>query len=164
MQITFLTRKSALIYRRQRVTSLTLNCNGDFAIRAYCGQCVVVRWLCVTMRYSRVERAGPTLCTRRRSLCASGFVCMHKTARGARRMDVLARRTPAMRRARWTNARHTRLTRGAHPGHALCVRRLRSSAHIAHRERTPSVLLTHVQRAQRSSGVFLACAWHAQIA
>ena len=36
MQITFLTRKSALIYRRQRVASLTLNCNGDFAIRAYC--------------------------------------------------------------------------------------------------------------------------------
>ena len=31
-------RKSALIYRRglrQRVASLTLNCNGDFAIRAY---------------------------------------------------------------------------------------------------------------------------------
>ena len=38
MQITFLTRTSALIYRRglrQRVASLTLNCNGDFAIRAY---------------------------------------------------------------------------------------------------------------------------------
>ena len=38
MQITFLTRKSALIYRRglrQRVASLTLNYNGDFAIRAY---------------------------------------------------------------------------------------------------------------------------------
>ena len=38
MQITFLARKSALIYRRglrQRVASLTLNCNGDFAIRAY---------------------------------------------------------------------------------------------------------------------------------
>ena len=38
MQITFITRKSALIYRRgqrQRVASLTLNCNGDFAIRAY---------------------------------------------------------------------------------------------------------------------------------
>ena len=40
MQITFLTRKSTLIYRRglrQRVASLTLNCNGDFAIRAYSG-------------------------------------------------------------------------------------------------------------------------------
>ena len=38
MQITFLARTSALIYRRglrQRVASLTLNCNGDFAIRAY---------------------------------------------------------------------------------------------------------------------------------
>ena len=35
MQITFLTRKSALIYRRdlrQRVASLTLNCNGVLAI------------------------------------------------------------------------------------------------------------------------------------
>ena len=38
MQITFLTRKSALIYRRglrQRVASLTIDCNGVFAIRAY---------------------------------------------------------------------------------------------------------------------------------
>ena len=38
MQNTFLTRKSALIYRRglrQRVASLTLNGNGVFAIRAY---------------------------------------------------------------------------------------------------------------------------------
>ena len=38
MQITFLTRKSALIYRRglrQRVASLTLNGNGESAIRAY---------------------------------------------------------------------------------------------------------------------------------
>ena len=39
MQVTFLTRKSALIYRRglrQRVASLTLDCNGVFAIKAYC--------------------------------------------------------------------------------------------------------------------------------
>ena len=50
-------------------------------------------------------------------------------------MNVHARRTPAMRRARWTNAIHTRVTRGAHAGHALCVRRLRSSAHIAHTQR-----------------------------
>ena len=38
MHIAFLTRKSALIYRRglrQRVASLTLDCNGVFAIRAY---------------------------------------------------------------------------------------------------------------------------------
>ena len=40
-------------------------------------------------------------------------------------------------------------TRGADAGHALCVRRLRSSAHLAHRERPPSVFLTHVQCAQR---------------
>ena len=82
---------------------------------------------------------------------------MHKNVRGARRMNVLARRTPEMRRARWTNARHTRGTRGAHAGHALYVRRLSSNAHLAHHERTPSVLLTHAQRAQRSSSVFLAC-------
>ena len=60
------------------------------------------------IRYSCVERAGPTLCIRRRSLCASGFLCMPKTVRLARRLNVHARRTPAMRRARWTNARHTR--------------------------------------------------------
>ena len=39
MQITFLARKSALIYRRglrQRVASLTIDCNGVSAIRAYC--------------------------------------------------------------------------------------------------------------------------------
>ena len=44
MQITFLTRKSALIYRRglrQRVASLTLNCNGDFAIRAYAANFII---------------------------------------------------------------------------------------------------------------------------
>ena len=38
MQVTFLTLKSALIYRRglrQRVASLTLDCNGVFAIKAY---------------------------------------------------------------------------------------------------------------------------------
>ena len=38
MHITFLTRKSALIYRRglrQRVASLTLDLNGVFTIRAY---------------------------------------------------------------------------------------------------------------------------------
>ena len=45
MQITFLTRKSALIYRRglrQRVASLTLNCNGVFAIRAYSVQLIQI--------------------------------------------------------------------------------------------------------------------------
>ena len=46
-------------------------------------------------------------------------------------------------------------------GHALCVRRLRSSTHLAYRERTRIVLPMHVQRAQRSSSVFLACAWRA---
>ena len=38
MQITFLTHKSAMIYRRglcQRVASLILDCNGIFAIKAY---------------------------------------------------------------------------------------------------------------------------------
>ena len=44
MHITFLTRKSALIYRRglrQRVASLTLDCNGVFAIRAYVAEMVL---------------------------------------------------------------------------------------------------------------------------
>ena len=42
MQITFRTRKSVLTYRRdlrQRVASLTLNCNGVLAIRAYGAGC-----------------------------------------------------------------------------------------------------------------------------
>ena len=116
------------------------------------GPCVVVRWVCVSMCYSFVERAGPTPCIRRRSLCASGFLCMYTNVQGARRINVHARRTPDMRRARWTNARHTRGSRGAHAGHALCVRRLRSSTHLAHRERTPSVLLTHVQRTCSACG------------
>ena len=47
-------------------------------------QCVVVRWVCVTMRYSCVERAGPTLCIRRRLVCASGFfVHAQKCARSS---------------------------------------------------------------------------------
>ena len=87
------------------------------------------------MRYSYVEHAGPMPRIRRRSLYASGFLCLHKTVRIARRMNIHARRTPAMRRARWINARHTRGTRGAHAGHALCVRRLRSSAPLAHPQR-----------------------------
>ena len=40
MQVTFLRRTSVLIYRRglrQRVASLTLDCNGVFAIKAYTG-------------------------------------------------------------------------------------------------------------------------------
>ena len=47
MQVTFLTRKSALIYRRglrQRVASLTLDCNGVFAIKAYWEQSEAVHW------------------------------------------------------------------------------------------------------------------------
>ena len=45
MQVTFLTRKSALIYRpglRQRVASLIIDCNGVFAIKAYCH--ATARW------------------------------------------------------------------------------------------------------------------------
>ena len=60
----------------------------------------------------------------RRDFCACTKLC------GARRMNVHARRTPEMRRARWTNARHTRGTRGAHAGHALCVRRLSSNTPV----------------------------------
>ena len=78
--------------------------------------------MCVAIRYSCVERAGPTLCIRRRSLCASGLLCMHKHMRGARRMNVHPRRTPEMRRERWNNAGHTRGTRGAHAGHTRGTR------------------------------------------
>ena len=37
------------------------------------GQCVVIRWVCVDMRYSFVERARPTLCIRCHALCALEF-------------------------------------------------------------------------------------------
>ena len=80
------------------------------------GQCVVVRWVCVTRRYSCVERAGPTLCIRRRSFCASGFLSMHKKVRGARRMNVQGRQRCAER------AGPTPDTRGAHAGHTLGIR------------------------------------------
>ena len=73
---------------------------------------------------------------------------------GRHRCAERAGPTPETRGA---HAGHTRGTRGAYAGHALCVRRLSSNAHLAHHERTPSVLLTHAQRAQRSSSVFLAC-------
>ena len=102
------------------------------------------------MRYSCVERAGPTLCIRRRSLCASGFLCMPKTVRGARRMNVHARRTPAMRRARWTNARHTRGTRGAHAGHTRGTRWSRVVCSSTDVQRTPSAPWAHTQRASKA--------------
>ena len=47
-------------------------------------------------------------------------------------------------------------TRGAHAGYSLYVRWLRSSEHLAHTWRTPSVFLTHVQRYTR--GPFVPCA------
>ena len=128
------------------------------AILASASSCAGCASPCATRALSALDQRCAFVvvrCVRRK------FLCMHKTVRGARRMNALARRTPAMRRTRWTNARHTRGTRGAHAGHALCVRRLRSSARIARCGRTSSVLLTHVQRAQRSSGVFLACVWRA---
>ena len=74
IQITFLTRKSALIYRRglrQRVASLTLNCNGDFAIRAYAvaymadGQPSVLGTGCYPCSEASVGLPGErTLCVR----------------------------------------------------------------------------------------------------
>ena len=100
------------------------------------------------MRYSCDERTGPTLCIRRCSLCASGFLYMHKTVRGARHMNVHARRTPAMRRARWTNARHTRGTRWA------CV--VCSSTEV---QRTPSAPWVHTQRASNACPARRAFCW-----
>ena len=108
---------------------------------------------------SCAERAGPTLCVRRRSLWASGFLCMHKTVRGARectRQKDASHAQSALDTR--TRARHTQSTSGTHAWHALRFRRRRSSAPLAHRERTPSVLLTYVQRTQRSSSVFVCVA------
>ena len=55
MQVTFLTRKSALIYRllRQRVASLTLDCNGVFAIKAY-SRCQSRASISIELRHSDV--------------------------------------------------------------------------------------------------------------
>ena len=47
MHVKFLTHKSALIYRRglrQRVASLTLDCNGVFAISAYAYGRSIISW------------------------------------------------------------------------------------------------------------------------
>ena len=43
------------------------------------GQCAVLRWVCVSIRCSFVEHAGPTAFIRCHSLCASKFLCMLKT-------------------------------------------------------------------------------------
>ena len=51
-------------------------------------KCVVVRWVCFRIRYSFVERAGPTLCFRSRSLCVGIVVHANTNVRGARRMNV----------------------------------------------------------------------------
>ena len=62
MQITFLTRKSALIYRRglrQRVASLTLDCNGVLAIKAYRGFSCDVRRSRDFLVYSILEVKPP---------------------------------------------------------------------------------------------------------
>jgi len=67
--------------------------------------------LFVVIRYSFVERAGPTIFIRGHSLGVSDFLCMHKIVRRARRINVHARRMPDMRRERWTNAQYTRSTR-----------------------------------------------------
>ena len=56
MQITFLARKSALIYRRglrQRVASLTIDCNGVFAIRAYADSCWTFLFLTIAIRLAK---------------------------------------------------------------------------------------------------------------
>jgi hypothetical protein len=68
------------------------------------GQCVVVRWVCVSMRYSFVESAMHSL---------SFAVCVEKV--------VHAQKC----RARWTNARHAQSAldqRKTHAGHTLGIR------------------------------------------
>ena len=92
-----------------------------------------VRQRALLERWARLTNAmhSSTLCILRHSLCASGLLCMYKNVRGARCMNVHARRTPAMRRACWSNTGPTPDTRKAHAGYSLHVRRLRSSAHPA---------------------------------
>ena len=55
-------------------------------------------------------------------------------------MNEHARRTPDMRVGPTPGAR------GAHAGHSLYVRRLRSSEHVAHISRTRSAHRAHTQR------------------
>ena len=64
------------------------------------------------------------------SLCASGFLCMHKNVRGARHMNAHVRRTRAER------AGTTPDTSGAHAGYSLHVQRLKSNDHLAHTQQT----------------------------
>ena len=58
MQATFLARKFALIYRRglrQRVASLTLDCNGVFTIKAYRAYSIIID-ACTVSRSSMKKR------------------------------------------------------------------------------------------------------------
>ena len=109
--------------------------------------------LCVSMRYLYVERAGPTLCIRRRALCASGFLCMHKNVHRARRMNEHARRTPNMRRARCSSARHTRSTHGAHTEHTRSTHGAHTEhTHGAHTEHTRSTHGAHTEHTRSTHG------------
>ena len=93
-----------------------------------------------------------TLCIHGHSLCVSGVLCMRKNVRGARRMNVQARRTPDKRRLRWTNARHMRSTRwifvvcsssNEHLAHTY--------AHLAHTWRASNACPALLARAIRSA-------------
>ena len=102
MQITFLARKSALIYRRglrQRVASLTIDCNGVFAIRAYfncslCMSCLVLSRL-VSSRLVSPRLASSRLVSSRlvlscMILCSTAFCRLSNDSqrRITQRIDV----------------------------------------------------------------------------
>ena len=82
-------------------------------------QCVVFRWVCVSIRYSYVESAGPTLCIRCHSLCASGLrrdfcACTKLCVK----LDAWMY-SPEGRQTRAECARPTPGTRGAHAVYLL---------------------------------------------
>ena len=121
MQITFLTRKSALIYRRglrQRVASLTLNCNGDFAIRAYG---------CLCMLLGTYVGRNLWICAIHGSACAicGSIVCaeIHGCLRNLwilRRMQIISHL--GLYRDVWIAAIASSTTRLATRTAAICVR------------------------------------------
>ena len=103
------------------------------------GQCVVFRWVCVSIRYSFVERAGTNaMHSLSFALCVGIFVHAQKCALSSthectRQKD--ARHSQSALHQRQTHAEHagpTPETRGAHAVYSLYVCRLRCSEHLAH--------------------------------
>ena len=65
MQVTFLSRKSALIYRRglrQRVASHILDCNGVFVIKAYAAERLIQMVIKTVKKLSRMFQHDYCIC------------------------------------------------------------------------------------------------------